>query len=86
MIGGKGEVGASTSAVDEGEGFSFIGYKGLQVVEKGVDLFEFVAHRGANTTVVIHDAEVLEESVWTVVGEGVVLDAVVFAVGLSVGL
>ena len=38
------------------------------MVEKGVDLFEFVAHGGAYAPVLIHDAEALKERVGAVVG------------------
>ena len=38
------------------------------MVEKGVDLFEFVAHGCPHAPVLIHDAEALQEGVGAVVG------------------
>lgn len=86
VISSEGEVCAAASAVYEGEGVIGVGYERLKVGEKGVDLFEFVAHGWTYASVVIHDAQALEEGVWAVVGEGIAFGAVVFAIGLGIWL
>ena len=53
--------------------------------EKGIDLFELVAHGCTHAPGVIHNPKALQKGVWSIVGQGMVLDAIVRQRGLDIG-